>query len=109
MACSKEEFKSRARINKFNIEKEEFFVFGLWLEIFKNENRIFICVNRKGLNKFCQRICHVSKQSCQHCCCEDCYICNKFKFIYKQYMYYIDKLKIILWKIYLKKMNMDLN
>ena len=30
------------------------------------------------------------------------YICNKCKFIYKQYMYYIDKPKVIRWKIYLK-------
>ena len=74
MACLKEEFKSRTRINKFNIEKAEFVVFGLWLEIFKNENRIFICVNRKELDKFCQRFCHLSKQACQCCGHEDLYL-----------------------------------
>ena len=51
MACLKEEFKSRTRINEFNIKKEEFYVFGLSLEIFKDENGIYICNNRKELDK----------------------------------------------------------
>ena len=37
MAFLKEEFKSRTKV-EFNIKKEEFYVFGLRLEIFKNEN-----------------------------------------------------------------------
>ena len=102
MACLRQEFEPRTKINKFNIKKEEFYVFGLWLEIFENENRIYICVNRKELDKIYQRICHLSKEACLCCGHEDCFICNRFKFIYKQYMHYIDKPKIILWKIYLK-------
>ena len=74
MACLKEEFKSRTRINKFNIKKEEFYVFGLWLEIFKDENRIYICVNRKELDKIYQRICRLSKQVCLQCSREDLYL-----------------------------------
>ena len=74
MACLKEEFKSRTRINKFNIKKEEFYVFGIWLEIFKDENRIYICVNRKELDKIYQIICHLSKQVCLHCSHEDLYL-----------------------------------
>ena len=74
MACLKEEFKSRTRINKFNIKKEEFYVFGLSLEIFKDENGIYICVNRKELDKIYQRICHLSKQVCLHCSREVLYL-----------------------------------
>ena len=74
MACLKEEFKSRTRINKFNIKKEEFYVFGLSLEIFKDENGIYICVNRKELEKIYQRICHLSKQVCLHCSREVLYL-----------------------------------
>ena len=73
MACLKEEFKSRTRINKFNIKKEEFYVFGL-SEIFKDENGIYICVNRKELDKIYQRICHLSKQVCLHCSREVLYL-----------------------------------
>ena len=73
MACLKEEFKSRTR-NKFNIKKEEFYVFGIWLEIFKDENGIYICVNRKELDKIYQIICHLSKQVCLHCSHEDLYL-----------------------------------
>ena len=102
MACLKEQFKSRTRIDRFNTKKEEFYVFGLWLEIFKNKNGIYICVNRKELDKIYQRICHLTKLVCLRCGREGCYICNKFKFIYKQHMQYIDKPKIMLWKIYLK-------
>ena len=102
MACLRQECEPRTKINKFNIKKEEFYVFGLWLEILENENGIYICVNRKELDKIYQRICHLSKQVCLHCSHEDCFICNRFKFIYKQYMHYIDNPKIILWKIYLK-------
>ena len=101
MACLKEEFKSRTKINEFNI-KEEFYVFGLWLEIFKSEKRIHICVSNKELDKIYQRICSLSKKTCFHCGRGDCFICNRFKFIFKQYMHYIDKPEIILWKIYLK-------
>ena len=61
MACLKEEFKSRTKINKFNI-KEEFHVFGLWLEIFKSEKGIHICVSKKELDKIYQRICSLSKK-----------------------------------------------
>ena len=74
MACLKEEFKSRTRINKFNIKKEEFYVFGLSLEIFKDENGIYICVNRKELDKIYQRICNLSKQVCLHCSREVLYL-----------------------------------
>ena len=74
MACLKEEFKSRTRINKFNIKKEEFYVFGLSLEIFKDENGIYICVNRKELDKIYQRICNLSKQVCLHCSHEVLYL-----------------------------------
>ena len=74
MACLKEEFKSRTRINKFNIKKEEFYVFGIWLEIFKDENGIYICVNRKELDKIYQRICNLSKQVCLHCSREVLYL-----------------------------------
>ena len=45
MACLKEEFKSIAKFVKFNIKKE--FVFGFWLEIFKDQKGIHICVNKK--------------------------------------------------------------
>ena len=45
----------------------------------------------------------MSKKACFHCGREDCFICNRFKFICKQYMHYIDNEKnIMLWKIYLK-------
>ena len=53
MACLKEEFQSRIRINKFSIKKE-FYLFGLWLEIFKDKNGIYIYINRKNLTKFIQ-------------------------------------------------------
>ena len=56
---------------------------GFWLEIFENENGIYICVNRKELDKIYQKVCHLTKQICLHCGHEDCYICKKFKFIYK--------------------------
>ena len=69
--------------------------------------RIYICVNRKELDQVYQRICHLTKQVCLCCGHEDCHICNKFKFIYKQYMQYIDKPKIMLWKIYLKTNEYD--
>ena len=74
MAYLKEEFKSRTRTNKFNIKKEEFYVFGLSLEIFKDENGIYICVNRKELDKIYQRICNLSKQVCLHCSREVLYL-----------------------------------
>ena len=32
------------------MKKEEFYVFGLWQEILKNENGIYICINRKELD-----------------------------------------------------------
>ena len=60
MACLRQEFEPRTKINKFNIKKEEFYVFGLWLEILENENGIYVCVNRKELDKIYQRICHLS-------------------------------------------------
>ena len=56
MVCLKEEFKSRTKI-EFKIKKEEFYVFGLWLEIFKNENGIYICVDKKELEKIYPNIC----------------------------------------------------
>ena len=62
MACLKEEFKSRKKLDKFNIKKEEIYIFGLWLEIFKNENRSYICVNRKELDKIYQRVFNMSKK-----------------------------------------------
>ena len=43
----KEEFKSRTKFDKFNIKKEEFYDFGFWLEIFKDQKGIHICVNKK--------------------------------------------------------------
>ena len=54
-------------------------------------------LTEKNLIKF------MSKKACFHCGREDCFICNRFTFIYKQYMHYIDNEKnIMLWKIYLK-------
>ena len=47
----KEEFKSRTKFDKFNIKKEEFYVFGFWLEIFKDQKVIRICVNKKELDE----------------------------------------------------------
>ena len=44
------------------ILKKKNYVFGLRLEIFKNENRIYICVNRKELDQIYQRICSMSKE-----------------------------------------------
>ena len=94
MACLKEEFKSRTKLDKFNIKKEE---------IFKDQKGIHICTNKKELYKIYQRICYLSKKVCFRCCCENCFICNRFKHIYKQYMYYIDnEQSVMLWKIYLK-------
>ena len=52
----KEEFKSRTKFDKFNIKKEEFYVFGLWLEIFKDQKGIHICVNKKELDEIYERI-----------------------------------------------------
>ena len=109
MACLKEEFQSRIRINKFSIKKE-FYLFGLWLEIFKDKNGIYIYINRKELDKIYTRICQLPKQGCSCCSRENSYICNRFKFIYEQYMHYIDNEKNkILWKIYLKTNEYDLN
>ena len=40
MASLKEEFKSRTKFDKFNIKKEESYIFGLWLEIIKDQKGI---------------------------------------------------------------------
>ena len=50
---------------------------GFWLETFENENGIYICVNRKELDKIYQKVCHLTKQICLHCGHEDSYICKK--------------------------------
>ena len=102
MACLKKEFKLRTKIDKFNAKREEFYVFCLWMEIFKENKGIHICVNKKEIDKIYQRICFLSRKCCFCCGLKDCFICKRFRFIYKQYMRYIDKQKMMLWKIYLK-------
>ena len=103
MVCLKKEFKSRTKIEKFNTKREEFYVYGLWLEIFKDYKGIYICVNKQELDKICQIISFLSRKYCFYCDLKDCFICKRFRFIYKQYMHYIDKQKNkMLWKIYLK-------
>ena len=103
MGGLKEEFKSRTKVDQFNTKKKEFYVFGLSLEIFKDQKDIHICVNKKELDKIYQRINYLSKKVCFRCVREDCFICNKFKFIYKQYVNYNDNEKnTMLWKIYSK-------
>ena len=84
MDCLKKEFKSRTKVDKFNIKKEKFYVFGLWLEIFKDQKGIHICVNKKKLIKFIKGLIIFLNKVCFRCDCEDCFICNKFKFMYKQ-------------------------
>ena len=69
----------------------------------KKKKRTYICVNRKELDKIYQRICGMSKKACFRWGRENCFICNRFKFIYRQQMHYIDNEKSkMLWKIYLK-------
>ena len=51
MAGLKEEFKWRAKLNKFNIKKEEFYVLGVWLEIFNDQKGIHVCVNKKEFDE----------------------------------------------------------
>ena len=87
MACLKEEFKSRTKFDEFNIKKEEFYVLGLWLEIFRDQKGIHICVNKKELDEIYQQISFLSKKVCFCCGHEECFICDRFKFIYKQYMH----------------------
>ena len=65
--CLKEEFKYRTKLDKFNIKKEELYVFGLWLEIFKDQKGIHICVNKKELDEIHQRISFLSKKVCFSC------------------------------------------
>ena len=101
MACLKEEFKSIAKFVKFNIKKE--FVFGLWLEIFKDQKEIHICVDKKELDEIYQQISFLLKKVCFRCGREECFTYDSFKFIHKQYMHYIGNGKTkMLWKIYLK-------
>ena len=51
MTGLKEEFKWRAKLNKFNIKKEEFYVLGVWLEIFNDQKGIHVCVNKKEFDE----------------------------------------------------------
>ena len=67
MGGLKEEFKSRTKVDQFNTKKKEFYVFGLSLEIFKDQKDIHICVNKKELDKIYQRINYLSKKVCFRC------------------------------------------
>ena len=93
MVCFKKEFKSRTKIGKFNTKREEFYVYGLWLEIFKDNKRIHICINKKELDKIYQRISFLSRKYCFCCGLKDCFICKRFKFIYKEDLFVEDLFK----------------
>ena len=83
-----------------------FLVYG-W-KYLKTKKEFISASIKKNLIKFTKEFAIYQKKVCFRCCPEDCFICNKFKHIYKQYMYYFDNERsIMLWKIYLKTNEYD--
>ena len=66
-----------------------FLVYG-WKYLMTKKEFMSVSI-KKNLMKFIKEL--VIKKNCFCCSCEDCFICNRFKFIYKQYMHYIDNKK----------------
>ena len=102
MACLKEEFKSRTRINKFNIKKNHFLSLVYGWKYSKKKMGFSLVLIEKNLIKFIKWFAICQNKLANVAVVKIVIFVTKFKFSYKQYMYYIDKPKIILWKIYLK-------
>ena len=93
MVCFKKKFKSRTKIGKFNTKREEFYVYRLWLEIFKDNKGIHICVNKREPDKIYQRISFLSRKFVSAAVLKTVLFVKDLNLFMK---------KIYLWKIYSK-------
>ena len=93
----KKKFKSRTKLDKNFMS----LVYG-WKYLKPKKEFISTSIKKK-LIKFTKEFA-IFQKVCFRCCREDCFICSRFKHIYKQYMYYIDNDRsVMLWRIYSKK------
>ena len=102
-----DQFKSREVINQLYSYKKLFKVFektDIWLKIFKNNKGFYVCVDKLEGEKIWFGICKLCPLNCSWCEKTDCYLCQRYDFIRKQYWESKEKekkLKLVLWRIYL--------
>ena len=110
-----DQFESREVIDQFYSHKKLFKVFektNVWLEIFKNNNSFYVCVDKLEVEKIWFGICKLCLLNCSWCE-KNCYSRQRYDLIRKQYWKSKEKekkLKLVLWRIYLNtnKYNFEL-
>ena len=86
----------------------------IWLEIHQNSKGFYVCVDKPKVEKIWFGICKLCSLYCSCCNKADCYSCQRFNFIRKQYLESKkkeeEKLKLVLCRIYLNtnKYNLEL-